>query len=102
MPTTGQNFSLMEGDHKVIRFEVSGFNTADAEEIYWYCSGEIEKDISDMTVTDDEIKFDLNSEDTVGMNGRFKHELKIIDSVGNVSTLAVGKMTVGKPKRVLA
>ena len=106
MPTTGQNEAIRRGDHKKVRFEI------DVEELegdfYWYLkvvfdTGAtfkaddplIEKNNNDITFENGEIIFDINSIDTQPLTKRtYKHELRIRDSLDNVSTLARGEIKI--------
>ena len=93
MPLENQNFELFAGDHKKIIYDVENFDATEAEEVIW-SSGVIEKEKSDMNITESEISFNINTPETEGLHGRYRYVLKIIDNIGNVSTLASGTMLV--------
>jgi len=93
MPLENQNFTLLEGDHKKVIYAVEGVDMRDAEQIIWSC-GLIEKTKLDMDIEEKKVSFDINSNETEGLHGRYKHTLQIVDNIGNVSTLATGIMLV--------
>ena len=107
-----QNVDLRKGDHKQLVFDVKlpeNMNSLEnLEKIYWYCAGdftsgetfkadepalEIEK--ADMLVQDSTIRVDINSTDSQSLVvGNYKHELRVEDLAGNISTIARGNLKV--------
>lgn len=105
---TGQNFFIMSGNSKNIEVTIKDKegNAVDltGATVKWlvHSSGtqRVYKDTANgILITDaenGEILISLLSSDTSSLSGEYSHELKIIDSDGKASTVAVGKMNVTK------
>ena len=101
MPLEEQNFRMFEGDHIEVTFDTEGIDLTTAKNIYWFTEFGLQKIETDMTITTNSISFEISSEETKGFNGRYKHELKIVDNNDNVSTIARGSMSIIKPLEVI-
>lgn len=101
MPLEEQNFKMFEGDHQEVTFDIEGIDPTSAKNIYWFTEFGLQKTETDMTITTNSISFEISSEETKGFNGRYKHELKIVDNNDNVSTIARGSMSIIKPLEVI-
>lgn len=105
---TGQNFLVMSGNSKNIEVTIKDKegNAVDltGATVKWlvHSSGtqRVYKDTANgILITDaenGEILISLLSSDTSSLSGEYSHELKIIDSEGKASTVAIGKMNVTK------
>lgn len=103
MALTEQDFSIVQGDFKRLRFSVSGLDDIDEiDNVYWFAE-DIKKTQEDIEVDreNNEIVFDIYSEETKDWCGWMNHELKIVDGDGNVSTLAQGNITVKHSSNII-
>jgi len=101
MPLEDQDFRMFEGDHIEVTFDTEGVDPTTAKNIFWFSGFGLQKTETDMTITENSIIFEISSEETKDFNGRYKHELKIVDNNDNVSTIARGTISIIKPLEVI-
>jgi hypothetical protein len=116
MTATNQDVAMFSGDTRVLAFTVTqaGDSTpvdlTGATAIKWKCARKLSGGFSStvtlskalgagITVTDadaGQLQVLLSPADTAALSGRFYHELEITDVAGNVSTVAIGTLTIAK------
>lgn len=116
MATTHQDVEMYSGDTRTLNFtvtEADGVTAIDLSgisAIKWQCSKKLSSGFASVatlskalgtgvTVTDalaGKLQVALSPIDTYALSGRFYHELELTDGGGNVSTVAVGTLTILK------
>lgn len=100
MATTNQNFTMYSGDTKILNFACTMENTLSGATIKWALGRGSKKIITKTTPYDIVITGDktftvyINPIDTTAISGQYLHEAEITDALGNVSTVATGKVII--------
>ena len=97
-----QNAEIISGDTVFLDVEVLAgglpANLTGATSMIYKIKGlgfEVEKSLDDdVSYVDNIVTVKLNSEDTESIHGVFRHELEIIDSIGEISTVFQGQMRI--------
>ena len=115
MTATNQDVAMFSGDTRVLAFTITqagGSTPVDltGATIKWRCARKLSGGFSStvtlskslgagITVTNadaGQLQVLLSPADTAALSGRFYHELEITDVAGNVSTVAIGTLTIAK------
>lgn len=107
MPQKYQTLEIFEGNSSLINVNVEfepGYDDAiiAANQVKWYMANKpkgtvyVSKDLSDgLTIYDSNvIRIEIDSDDTLDLNGDYYHELYITDTTGKVITLMTGKIHI--------
>ena len=96
-----QNFTMYQGDTKYIDFPIDEVNLVGSS-FKWVLKSSVsdndnivvKTDASGVTVQDNIIRVKVDPIDTENEKGTLYHELELTDSLGNVSTIATGYITI--------
>jgi len=100
MTMVKQNFSMFAGDAKYIKFAIEGITDFSGSSIAWsmrrnkYSGESVLNKAASVDGAEAQIK--LSPDDTAALAGTFYHECKLTDSLGNVSTVFVGAVTINR------
>ncbi|RKD21479.1 hypothetical protein BEP19_14755 [Ammoniphilus oxalaticus] len=94
-----QNFSMVSGDSKLIDVTVEGVDMAGVTSAKWtmyqYGVWKLSKTLREgLSINGDVLHIELSPSDTEELTGVYTHEIEIVDSNGNVSTITRGKITL--------
>ncbi|WP_026694072.1 hypothetical protein [Peribacillus kribbensis] len=108
MTATNQSFTMMAGDSLILTVSVTDENgqplSLTGASVKWVAKkrvNSLENDIlktsdNGVSITGSELKIKLDPTDTKDLSGTYYHECELTDSVGNVSTIFKGYVTVEK------
>jgi len=102
MGVTGQNIRIGEGDRKEFTVEVDGYSTLSGALIKWAVSYDSadsplilkSSTSSDITIDGFDVTVVVKAVDTIGLRGKYTHELRIYEGGINPEKVTIGSFTV--------